>query len=327
MHHYSAFGRCLGSELPFPDLPPATTTRPDWCFHVVRRAAPAAALEPVGQHEVEGWYYHLYRTAAGFRLVFAEHYHFDILERGTRIVWYPTPQATEENVRALVLGPLLALAQHLAGATCLHGSAVSVAGQGIALLAPKYHGKSTLSLALTLAGAQLLSDDAVAVDLGSPPRVRPGVHSVRLWGDSTSRLRAGDLDCVLVGGVKNTLTRLPPHLLQQRGVPLASLYVLEPLPPGGEVVVERVALSGLAAALQLVQHAKLPPTLLGAAGAGEQLRYIGALARAVPVYRLRFARDFDLLPTVVEQVLSWHASPVAPPPRNAPAAPAGALNG
>jgi hypothetical protein len=48
--------------------------------------------------------------------------------------------------------------------------------------------------------------------------------------------------------------------------------------------------------------------LLGRAGAARLLSWAVEVAEAVPVFRLRFARDFDRLDDVVEQFQRWHAS-------------------
>jgi hypothetical protein len=310
MQNYSVFGGCLRSEIPFPDLLPSpdasALSRPDWTLRVVHGAVPQDGATQTGAHQVGPWHYRLFDTATGLRLELSDDYVFELAEGGTEIRWYVSDRATIENVRALVLGPLLALAHHLRGGLCLHGSAVAVGEQGLAFLAGKHHGKSTLGLALALAGARHLTDDAVAVDLSSPLRLRPGIHSVRLWQDSADRF-ARSLECTLVQGLKATLTELPEQLIRTAAVPLAAVYMLRPVQSAdATVAAERSLLDPSGATLAMICHTKLPQPLMGRARSGEQFQRVGAVARSVQVYDLAVARDFDRLSDVVEIILSWH---------------------
>jgi hypothetical protein len=311
VNRYRVFGGVLASELPLPDLPEAVgpALPCDWHFRIVEGPSPAVILEQVGEHLAQGLgLYQLYRTSLGFRLVYAEEYFFDLREDGREIVWYPAPTNFEENTRALLLGYVMALASHLAGDPSLHGSAVAIDGQGVAIVGTKYHGKSTLGLSLSLAGGRFLTDDSVVIDLSSPLLVRPGVQSVRLWNDSAAALDAAKLDCVLVEGIKNTFTQLPSSMLQTTPVPLSTVYVLESV-AGAQVAVERTPLSMVDATLMLVAHTKVPQPLLGSAAAAVQFRRAAELARRCPVYRLKIVRDFARLPEVVDTLLGWHQLP------------------
>jgi hypothetical protein len=307
MQHYSVFGGCLHSEVELTDLPAGLARPADWTFTVSDAPPPATVRERVGTHAVEGWFYELFRTADGLRLVFAERYVFDLERSGTIIRGYAADGAADENVRALLLGPVLALALQLADGFCLHGSAVALERRGIAFLAAKFHGKSTLALALTLAGAKLITDDTVAVELGAQVQVRPGIHSVRLWRDSLAQLDRADLDAVVVDGQKSTLTALPRRLLQEAPVPLAAVYILEPVrPDAGRAAAERVALSPAEAAVALACHAKLPQSLLGREAVASQLQRSAAVVRDVPVYQLEIVRNFARLAEVTARIAEWH---------------------
>jgi hypothetical protein len=214
MKNYLVFGGSLRSALELPDLPEAAAGPvPNWTLLVQQGPPPPACGRLVGSHAVGPWAYELHSRDGGVRLTFAHHYVFDVDSQGSEITWYTHEKASEENVRALLLGPVLALAHHQSGRLCLHGSAAAIDGDAIAFLANKYQGKSTLALALALSGARLISDDAVLVDISGPMQVLPGVHSIRLWEDSLATLTAAGLDCRHLTGVKSTLTALPDHLL------------------------------------------------------------------------------------------------------------------
>src|SRR2546430_14244641 len=76
------------------------------------------------------------------------------------------------------------------------------------------------------AGAGLLSDDTLAVHPDDVPvKLWPGVHSVRLWGDSAERIAGDDpAEGASPFEVKRTFTRLPEHLLAREPVPVSAIY-------------------------------------------------------------------------------------------------------
>ncbi|HEX6533358.1 MAG TPA: hypothetical protein VF041_02105 [Gemmatimonadaceae bacterium] len=306
MRSVSVYGGRLDSEVPFA-LPPATAGDARW---TLRRApgAPRAedAVETLGDDHVEGdARVRLIRIVGGYRLVYDDTGTFDVLDGGARIAWYPGPRATEDAVRLDVLGRVLPLALHASGTLCLHGSAVEIGGRGVAFLAPKRHGKSTLAQALARAGARVLSDDVVPVDPGPEARVRPGVPHVRLWRDAAARLAPAH---VPPDEPRAKLTLDVPGATHAAvdAVPLAAVYLLAPVSGGARDAARRVALSPSAAAMAVLPQARLAPLFARAAGA-ELLEGVVRLAGAVPVYTLEVARDFARLDDVVARVMGWHA--------------------
>jgi hypothetical protein len=189
MDRYSVFGGCLQSAVPFPELRPLHDGTPDWTLQRIHAAAGEVAAELLGEDRADvDVGVRLFRIAEGFRLAYDDTGSFDVLDMGARILWHPGPIVRAEAVRLDILGRVLPVALHASGALCLHGSAVAVEGNGIAFLAPKLHGKSTLAQAMVAAGARMASDDVVPVYGGAPARMAPGVPSARLWSDSLGQL-------------------------------------------------------------------------------------------------------------------------------------------
>lgn len=305
MHCYSVFGGCLCSDIELPDLSEGSST-PTWISRFAEAPRPDVAAAPVGEQPVGQYRFRLSRIPGGLRLELTEHYCCDILH-GRHIVWYGREQCEEEVVRALLLGPVLALALEEKGALCLHGSAVTLNNEAIAFLAPKYHGKSTLALALVGAGARLLTDDTVAILPGPRATALPGVHSVRLWKDASDALRAGEMPSRLVDGHKLTLTSLSRGVLAREPVKLSAAYVLDPVGADAErSVTTRSVLRGVSGIMALTGNAKLSYGLIGRKAATAQFQRAVALAERVPVFTLSMVRDFSRLPDVVEQILRWH---------------------
>lgn len=303
MSDYVAYGSGLRSDIDFPELPTAgADVSPRWTLRTATRAAPAGDLACLGEEKVVGTTrVRCFARGGGYRLAFDDTGIFDISPDGAELVWYPGPQATADACRMDVIGRVLAMALFASGTLCLHGSAVAADQRGLTFLAPKFHGKSTLALAMTRAGWRLVTDDTIPVDPGPPPRLAPGLPTLRLWPDSARHL-AG-IDGPTEPGVKHVL----PDRSAAPGTPdplLSTIYLLAPIGQGGPAV-GRTRLSGVGAALAIVRHAKLGPLLRGAA-AGRLFAQAAALATNVPVFQLEVVRDFARLPDVVEQLCGWH---------------------
>lgn len=308
---YSVLGGVLRSSLHFPELDRVepSASAPDWALRVARTAPPPVPLVPVGERRVGEELYRLWRTPSGFRLEYSHAGLFDVNDDGVSIVWYPAPDARLELARAIVLGPALSLALELRGHLCLHGSAVALPAGVVAFLGGKHHGKSTLATALTSAGARLVGDDLLAVSPGPPVRVRAGVASVRLWGDAAARLDVASVCDTVIPGVKVTARGFAGRVMTEADAPLVGIYLLAPVPGGvGAEPCRRTPLAGAAAAIALARQTKLPDSLVGARGAGMQLRAAAATASSVPIWTLDVVRDFSLLDAVVERILTWHSA-------------------
>ena len=305
MPDYSVYGGSLRSEIPFSFLP-ITVGAPSWCFRRAPGAAPRSDGEELGEDRVDGSLrVRLSRHEAGFRLAYDDTGMFDVNAAGTHIDWFAAPGAVMEAVQLDVLGRVLPTAMYAAGALCLHGSAVQMNGGAVAFLAPKGHGKSTLAHALVAAGARLVTDDVVPIDLEDVPRMRPGVPHLRLLRDSAHQLRVGEGHRTGPGG---KVVIEPGNLfdVSTETLPVAALYRLQPVrAEGTPQAAFRMRLTGVAAAMALLPQVRLA-RLLGGTEAPVLLDRASTLAERVPVFNLSIARDFQRLPDVVAQVLDWH---------------------
>ncbi|CAN5879465.1 hypothetical protein BH20GEM1_BH20GEM1_09050 [soil metagenome] len=314
MQDYFAFGGCFRSEVEFPDLsscPPSEV--PDWEI-TISTAEPTELGELQGVREFEpGWALRLHRLRAGWRLEYGASGSYEILDEGHRIVWHPGSDRREELVRAVILGPLMALALHESGTLCLHGSAVAVGQRGVGFLAPKGYGKSTLAAVLAAAGGRLMSDDLVAVTPSADPHILPGVHSVRMCSDVAELLADAFPGAQVHEGWKKTLTDLPRQRLGWERLPLDAIYLISPVaePPGGRPV-GRMLVGRGEAALSLARNTKITDDLVGYLEAGTMLRWIAEIVSRVPVYQLDIQWDLERLPEIAAQILSWHSGANVP---------------
>jgi hypothetical protein len=315
---YRVLGGSLRSVLDFPGLRTTSTSEPTWQLQVIDEAAPTLPSESLGSDSVRGKFLvQASRTKEGYRLVYSDTGTFDILLGGALVHWYRPPASSwpwsqdqfYEAVRIDVLGRVLAAALHLQGILCLHASAVRIGERAIALLAPKFHGKSTLAYAMVRAGAQLITDDTLPVEPGPPVRARPGVHNVRMWGDSADRLDAESEGFSRGSFGKFQASRLPDDLLVYEPTDLAALYLLLPLQgQADDPVVRREPLDPVSAALALVEHGRLG-ALLGKQEAVRLLHWAGDISSLVPVQVLGVVRDWDRLPELAEAIIRLHRDP------------------
>ena len=305
-HFYEVFGGTLRSEVEIDDLPHAPGSHADWTLRVsdVPCSMPAGVelgIDTVfGDTRVRG-----YRRDDGFGLIFDDTGRFDISDGGALITWHRPPGVAVDAAMADVTSRVLALALHANGVFSLHASAVSIGSAGIAFLAPKLHGKSTLCSTLVLAGARAVSDDTVPVRPGAQPALSPGLPRLRLWTDTAARLFgvAGNQG----GGIrKHLMDQLEASQVERRTVPFRAAYVLNPvteLPEGAAV--RRDRLDTVAATMSLVMHAKLGPVLTGVESP-VVLSRAADIARVVPVYALHVVRDLDRIEAVARTLIAWH---------------------
>lgn len=315
IHWYRVYGQLLASDLPIPELRQA---EPGDAARSVRTGTPADPREALGgvllgsQALYPGCQARLYRLPGGLRIVVDDTGMYDLSDQGRTITWRAFPHGTLDFARAHLLGRVLATALHFEGALVLHGSAVSYPSGAVLFLAPKHTGKSTLALALTLAGGRLISDDTITVVHADCPEVLPGVHSLRLLGDTAAGL-AGVLPAERRADGKYVMTDLSPESLETEVRPLTAVYLLAAAETiaSGEAVA-RAPLSRPVAAAGIMGQGKVSE-MLGPGEAPVLLRRAAQVATRVPVYRLAVVRDMGRLPEVTARMNEWHGIPAGLP--------------
>ncbi|MES2354006.1 MAG: hypothetical protein V4568_06280 [Pseudomonadota bacterium] len=214
-----------------------------------------------------------------------------VVSRAAKLEFAPTV------IVGFVLGYLL----HLRGVLCLHGAVLEREGRAIAVLGDSGAGKSTIAAALVKNGARLLSDDLLVIphtDRGV--FVHSGCIGLRLTSNSASHLFAGNEDGL--GHVPWLDKKLwdmsgiaDEHCFQ--ALPLAALYLLES-DDGAEDVTMEPPLPP-SAALQRLIPAWYPPENLRLL-TQERLRHIQLVAKEVPLHVVRYVKQWQHLPRVID---------------------------
>ena len=309
MRHYAAYGACLASEVAFPELTPIAPTGPRWRFTVVPSLPAMRDVTPLGAEPIyDDVDARLVSHRDGHRITIADTGVFDIARDGRELQWEERRESWPDFVRAHCLGRVIATSMYLGGWLPLHASAVGTREGAIAFLAPKGFGKSSLALALTGAGARLLTDDTLPLEITVSGEciASPGIHSLRVSDEALSALGVAATGDV-TRERKRALAPLAPAQLASDPVPLRAIYLLDPMMPGAGAPVSRVRLPETLAAVGIVAHVK-SGRMLGAAAAPALLERAARVVARVPVHRLEVTRDLALLASVARDVLDWHGA-------------------
>lgn len=308
-HRYSVYGDCLASTIPFPELPTSDARTSRWTFETAPRLTPMTDAAELGADQIYGNVFaRLYAHAHGHRIVVDDTGSFELSRDRTHVTWEERAESWPDFVRAHLVGRVLATALYLDGLLPLHASAVQARDGVIAFLAPKGFGKSTLALALTAAGARLVTDDTLPVEPSEAPLAWPGVHSLRVHDDALAAVGAARPALETREG-KRIVSELSEDQVMSRHAPLAAIYLIDPVAPHAGAVT-RTVLPSTFAAIGIVAHVKIG-RMLGPAAAGPMLERAALITKNVPVFQLHAPRALAQLPATAAAILGWHGAPAA----------------
>jgi hypothetical protein len=241
---------------------------------------------------------------SGFhRIAYSDGMNVVVDAHGTR-VWVDGPHSVDYMATSL-LGPILGLVLRLRGIACLHGSAVAVGGQAIALVGPSESGKSSTAAAFARLGHAVLTDDKLAVlRRGDHYEVQPAYPSVRLWPESVASLfgSADALPVIAADSDKRFLDLTQTGFrFQSTPLPLAAIYFL-----GERRVMTDIAQIGpvtpRAGLMTLVSdlHAT---SVLDRSQRSAEFEFLGQLVENVPMRQLTPNADIALIDRLCQAIL------------------------
>jgi hypothetical protein len=211
----------------------------------------------------------------------------------------PVEEVTWAATRPLVTLPLLELLKRR-DVFGVHAAGVALDGHGIALAGSSGAGKTTLALALALAGFDLLGDDMLflraeqdePVLLAFPDELDVSETTVSFFPELEARLRPD----ALAGAAKR---QLDPAALEVAVVAEArpALLLFPQIAPDGPSTFEPVSFDE--ALLELA-----PNVLLTEPSSSQRhLGALGSLVRAGRCFRVTTGRDFDQVAATIRQLL------------------------
>ena len=236
--------------------------------------------------------------------------------------WLPDPdRAWLAELR--FLGPVLAYWLERRGHVALHAASVALPGPGgrrraIGLLSGHGGGKSLLAAELMQRpGAALLADDLTVVEPAREPAGEPVEGDRFLARPANPQMRLAPADAERLTG-RGDLPRVHPDYVkrrvpvggadgfgrfEERPAPLSALY-LPHRRSGGEIEIERLAPA--AALLALIRHSFIARLAAGAGLQPARLVTLGAIAEAVPTYRLAYPTGRRHLEAVAARLVGPH---------------------
>jgi hypothetical protein len=285
---YQLCGLRVASELPlYQDRILEGGGPPDVVLTVGERR-PVPAAEPAGVRlaevvdEAGTRYFSFARHADGSYVLRSYRIgDFEVSADLSKVVMHLDPSADPGFASVLATGSLLAFLIIMRGAPLLHASAVEIEGRALAFAGFSGMGKSTMATIMCAAGATLITDDTLRLDLeGGEVRCLLGATETRL------RPSSGELTTAVATGAGHRRTSdnrdaLRVAAAQTERLPLAAIVIPQPVKHTDEVVVER--LRGVDALLMLSRFPRIvgweEPTLLQ-----RQFEFVADIVERVPVY-------------------------------------------
>jgi len=304
---YQAYGLCIESELPLPELP---LWRPP---HVGGRAHYDSPKVDVRVHignvpqSLPGtpntdrpW-----QMSAGQYLLTINGVGRFLVTDDRQITIDPEPASRWEDVRGYLLGAVCGVLLHTCGVLPLHGSSVATPQGAVVFLGRSGSGKSTLLSTLLARGHTMIADDVTAVRIApdQTPLASPGYPRIRLF-DSVLLAMGQRPETLQRLGSASGKFLLPADRFASTPVPVTALFELVET-TGPDLCVNAVPPPDqLVRCSQYIRTRRLfqaPPHV------GPRFARLAALLRAAPLRRIeRPARPFqpEALADLVENFIN-----------------------
>lgn len=230
---------------------------------------------------------------------------FIITADGHTIIAYELGESQEDDLEALLLGPVISFALLKLGVEQIHGTAVVVEGEAVAFIGESACGKSTLAAAFVRAGCRLVTDDLLVLAPGDGRIwVQPGPHRIKLFPETAREVLEKSGEAAVRSSITpKLLIPLDPANFQATEVPLRGIYVLN-FPDAKvrrEITVRR--LSQRNACIRLLKN-NYNTVLMGPDRVAQPFTLAARIASAVPVKSLSYSRNFASLAQVREAIIA-----------------------
>ncbi len=314
---YRAYGLTLGSDVPFPELPPHAPSQDESPVDIrvtlgaahERHPVPIASFTSRRSASGEVWLMHA-RTETGYLLRFPDLADYHVDAAGRQIAGKAVGGTAQETLRHLLLDQVLPLVLTLHGRHALHATAVLTPIGVCAFTGPTGTGKSTLAASFQLAGVPVISDDCLLLD-PSQNRIMacPAYPGVRLWDDALQALCPAGHATLPVAHY--TSKRRPILGLSAQGFPagrypLAGIYSLSRATDVHEDSAAQARIEPINRRDALIEVLRGTFTLDSAERAAmfDQFRWLEQVVSLIPVRKLHLPNRFAALPSVRAAILA-----------------------
>jgi hypothetical protein len=233
---------------------------------------------------------------------------FKLQSNGRQLEAWWTPNVSLHDVIRVCTSIMIGRILSALGKLALHANAVLIGDSCILLPAPSGAGKSSTTAALMKAGARLLSDDIVSVDIINNQFIAAhGFAQLRLWPDTASELLfdASSLKSVyertaLTGDKRYWDLAQQPDLFQPTDSPIKAIYLLGERTNNqmsAQLLPANLAIGSLLNQLYLGQPTQ--PALWAA-----PFKALAKLVQQVPVFNLQLSDGLHRLHSAHDFLLS-----------------------
>ncbi|SEI42504.1 hypothetical protein SAMN05216327_101451 [Dyadobacter sp. SG02] len=224
MHHYTAFGLSIHSEISLPELAEGD---PHFTADVyIRQGAinlPAMRPTTIYRRGIQAFFgqdeHALYLDWAGVASFRAT--------AGSELL--VSPATSDGNIISLfTVSEALGLLLFQRGHFLLHASSVAVGDEAWCFMGVPGAGKSTTAAAFIKAGCRLLSDDLTAITFNEPgnPVIIPAYPQLKIWENTVTGLHYNKSELEPVSEGVNKFSYQPREQFSARAVPLKKVFFL-----------------------------------------------------------------------------------------------------
>ena len=318
-HSYRICSLALASNIPLPELPPATVFAVDCQFELLPPVGPlpgnfawfhhwtieqdeeTTEQDKEEEGSKEAWA-HFARTDDGYLLRFPSCGDFLLSPDTAQIQCRPLPRIPEATVRHLLLDNVIPLVLSRRESIVLHASAVLTTHGVIAFAGKSGQGKSTLAASLAQKGCALVSDDCLVLraEHGSWTAL-PSYPGVRLWPSTAEELLREDTLTTEVAhySIKRRVSDTDLLPFAKSPAPMLKLFFLA----DERCAISIQRLSAGRAFMSLIESA-YNLDIRDAAFLERQFEAVGQLTEDLPAYEIHFPRQFAALTSVSETILT-----------------------
>jgi hypothetical protein len=238
-------------------------------------------------------------------------FEFVITADGRRVLCKMLSKAEIESFEAYLTTFALSGALIQQGEEALHATVVATDGSAVGLIGPSGAGKSTLAAFLIARGGDLVTDDMLRLEFRDDIAVAfPGPCRLKLFKEPAQRILKQALDCGRFNPLTEKLIFQPVSFIDRRKDPhpLSALYFLDTPPEHGDpnsISIERLFGVDL---FKTIAASTINSRLNAADRLERQFRFAERIANSIPVYKLMYQRDYDLLDQVAD-LIDQRASP------------------
>jgi hypothetical protein len=204
-----------------------------------------------------------------------------------KVVCHPVSGGREGVISVIFPGTITAFLLAISGRCVLHGSAVDMGGHALAFVGVSGQGKSTMAAIFCAAGASLVTDDVLPLEIaetqdapGSILCLRSG-HEIRLREKAASLAQHFSLDAVRI--TPDERHAVKPEASPLKHVPLSGIIL--PRPDREHLTVTAKQLGAGAAAFALGQYERIEGWR-SSVHHRQQFIDIGRIVASVPVFEV-----------------------------------------